>query len=117
MTVTAAHVDERESLWDLLPGIVGRIIADKGLIGADYQHELRQFTGIDLQTAVRNNMEEARSHDFIKWLKSTRRLVETVIGQLAERFHIEKVRARKKWHLTNRIARKGTSAYGGNIYE
>jgi hypothetical protein len=43
---------------------------------------------------------------FIQWLTSTRRLVETVIGQLTERFHIEKVRARKFWYLTNRIARK-----------
>lgn len=40
------------------------------------------------------------------WLVSTRRLVETVIGQLTDRFHIEKVRARKTWYLTNRMARK-----------
>jgi hypothetical protein len=59
-----------------------------------------------LQTAVRSNMKETRSEQFVKWLKSTRRLVETVIGQLTERFHIEKVRARKVWYLTNRIARK-----------
>ena len=106
MTVTGAHVDERVSLWELLPGIEGRVIADKGLIGAAYQQELLTHSGIDLQTAVRSNMKETRSDDFIKWLKSTRRLVETVIGQLAERFHIEKIRARKQWYLTNRIARK-----------
>lgn len=41
-----------------------------------------------------------------EWLVSTRRLVETVISQLTERFHIEKIRARKLWYLTNRIARK-----------
>jgi hypothetical protein len=35
-----------------------------------------------------------------------RRLVETVIGQLSEQFHIEKVRARDLWHLTSRSARK-----------
>jgi hypothetical protein len=63
-------------------------------------------TQINLQTAVRSNMKETRSELFVKWLKSTRRLVETVIGQLAERFHIEKVRARKLWYLTNRVARK-----------
>ena len=37
---------------------------------------------------------------------SARRLVETVIGQLADRFNIEKVRARDLWHLTNRFVRK-----------
>ena len=106
VTVTQANIDERESLWDLVDGIHGTIIADKGLIGADYKNELYQHTGIDLQTAVRSNMTENRSKEFIKWLVSTRRLVETVIGQLTDRFKIEKVRARKLWYLTNRIARK-----------
>jgi IS5 family transposase len=106
ITLTQAHVDERESLWDLVDGVKGMIIADKGLIGADYQNELREYSGIDLQTAVRSNMEEKRENNFIKWLTSTRRLVETVIGQLTDRFQIETVRARKLWYLTNRIARK-----------
>lgn len=106
ITVTQANIDERESLWDLVDGIHGMIIADKGLIGVDYKNELYQFTGIDLQTAVRSNMEEKRSKKFLKWLTSTRRLVETVIGQLTDRFQIEKIRARKLWYLTNRIARK-----------
>ncbi|EKF05809.1 hypothetical protein FDUTEX481_00667 [Tolypothrix sp. PCC 7601] len=35
-----------------------------------------------------------------------RRLIETVIGQLVERFHIEKIRARDMWHLTSRLNRK-----------
>jgi hypothetical protein len=51
-------------------------------------------------------MAENRSKEFIKWLISTRRLVKTVIGQVTDRFQIEKVRARKLWYLTNRIARK-----------
>lgn len=106
ITVTQANIDERESLWDLVGGVQGMIIADKGLIGAEYQSELLQCTGINLQTSVRSNMEEKRSKLFLKWLVSTRRLVETVIGQLAVRFNIEKVRARKRWYLTNRIARK-----------
>lgn len=106
ITVTQANIDERESLWDLVDGIQGTIIADKGLIGADYKNELYQFTGINLQTAARSNMEEKRSKNFLKWLVSTRRLVETVIGQLTDRFQIEKIRARKLWYLTNRVARK-----------
>lgn len=106
ITVTQANIDERESLWDLVDGIHGTIIADKGLIGVDYKNELYQFTGINLQTAVRSNMEEKRSKNFLKWLVSKRRLVETVIGQLTDRFQIEKIRARKLWYLTNRITRK-----------
>lgn len=106
ITVTPANVDERDSLWDITSGVQGMLIADKGLIGAEYSNELREFLGIDLQTAVRSNMKETRSEKFVKWLVSTRRLVETVIGQLTARFHIETIRARKLWYLTNRIARK-----------
>jgi len=106
ITTTAANIDERDSLWDLVTLIRGMVIADKGLIGVEYQQELREFAQINLQTAVRSNMKETRTEKFIRWLKSTRRLVETVIGQLTDRFHIEKIRARKPWYLTNRIARK-----------
>lgn len=90
MTTTSANIDERDSLWDVIKEIEGMIIADKGLIGKNYQDELRQYTGLDLQTAVRSNMQEPRSEKFVKWLVSTRRLVETVIGQLTERFNIGK---------------------------
>jgi hypothetical protein len=48
------------------------------------------------------NMKETRSEEFPKWLKSTRRLVEKGIGQLAERFNIEKVRVRKCWYLIHK---------------
>jgi IS5 family transposase len=106
ITATAANIDERDSLWDLIDEVQGMLIADKGLIGADYRNELRQFSQIDLQTAVRGNMKETRSEKFVRWLKSKRRLVETVISQLTERFNLEKVRARKMWYLTNRITRK-----------
>jgi hypothetical protein len=106
ITVTAANIDERESLWEVVDGIQGLLIADKGLIGANFQQEFNQTMGIQLQTAVRSNMQETRSDDILKWLVSTRRLVETVIGQLTDRFNIEKVRARKLWTFTNRVARK-----------
>ena len=106
ITATAANIDERDSLWDLITEVSGMLIADKGLIGTDYQNDLRQLAQINLQTAVRANMKETRSEKFVNWLKSKRRLVETVIGQLTERFNLEKVRARKMWYLTNRIARK-----------
>lgn len=106
LTVTRAHVDEREALWDVLPDIQGSMIGDKGFIGKGYQTEVYEETGIDLQTAVRANMQEARSAEFITWMKSKRRLIETVIGQLVERFHIQKVRARSLWSLINRTARK-----------
>ncbi|KTD00399.1 transposase (DDE domain) [Legionella geestiana] len=106
ITVTQANIDERESVWDNLDNVQGMIIADKGLIGQDFQEQIRQHTNVTLQTPLRSNMTDPRGSDFSKWLVSTRRLVETVIGQLTERFHIQKVRARDLWHLTSRIGRK-----------
>ncbi|MBL8249881.1 MAG: IS982 family transposase [Candidatus Competibacter sp.] len=104
-TVTAASGDERDALWELTEGVHGRVIGDKGYISASVKAELATV-GMDLQTPLRANMTEARTPNGIRRLTRTRRLVETVIGQLTERFHFEKIRARDRWHLTSRIARK-----------
>ena len=59
-----------------------------------------------LQTPLLSNMKDQRNPKFVRLLTRCRRLIETVIGQLCERFNLEKVRARDMWHLTNRINRK-----------
>jgi hypothetical protein len=59
-----------------------------------------------LETPLRDNMHDERPKSFLKWLISTRRLIETVIGQLSERFHIEKIRVRDLWHQASRFWRK-----------
>ncbi len=51
-------------------------------------------------------MQDLRPKAFVSQLLSSGRLVETVIGQLTKRFHIEKVRACDTWHLVNRFIRK-----------
>ncbi len=61
---------------------------------------------VDLETPLRSNMSDTRDPDFVKHLVKTRRLIETVIGQLTEHLHIAKVWARDIWHLTSRINRK-----------
>jgi hypothetical protein len=55
---------------------------------------------------VRATLLDPRSPGFVTALVKIRRLVETVIGQLTEQFHIARVRARDLWHLTSRINRK-----------
>ena len=59
-----------------------------------------------LETPLRDNMKDDRPKAFLNWMKGTRRLIETVIGQLSERFHIEKIRARDVWHEACRFWRK-----------
>lgn len=104
-TVTPATGDEREALWDLTDGVYGLVLGDKGYLSAFLQAELAT-TGIDLQTPLRTNMTDPRPLWVVRQLIRTRRRVETVIGQLTEQFHFEKIRARDVWHLTSRIARK-----------
>ncbi len=41
-----------------------------------------------------------------KLLTRLRRTVETVVGQLAERFNAKRTRARDLWHLCHRLGRK-----------
>jgi hypothetical protein len=104
-SLTPANGSERQALWDLVEPIRGLLIGDKGYLSATLQQEL-SHVGIRLETAVRSNMSEHRSPADLKLLTRVRRLVETVIGQLVERFHIEKVWSRDLWHLTSRINRK-----------
>jgi len=96
---------EREALWDMVQTIQGLVIGDKGYLSAPLQQELRAV-GIELETALRCNMHDPRDPAWVALLKRMRRLIETVISQLVERFSIEKVWARDLWHLTSRLNRK-----------
>jgi len=104
-TFASANIDERNVLQDMTDGIKGLLIGDKGFIRPLLKQELAE-QGIDLQTPLRKNMEDPRPKPYVKQLMRVRRLVETVIGQLADRFNIEKVWARDCWHLANRFIRK-----------
>jgi hypothetical protein len=104
-TFTASNVDERDVCPEITERISGLIIGDKGFIRPSLTEELER-KGKYLQTPYRQNMKEKRPKIFLKWMNSARRLIETVIGQLADRFHIEKVRARDLWHEASRFWRK-----------
>jgi hypothetical protein len=104
-TFTAANVDERDVCSELTQEIKGLLLGDKGFIRPMLTTELGE-RGLHLQTPLRDNMDDSRPRAFINWMMSKRRLVETVIGQLVDRFNIEKVRARDLWHKSSRWWRK-----------
>ncbi len=104
-TFTAANIDERDACPSLVENLKGMLLGDKGFIRPSLKKEL-EMAQLYLQTPVRGNMKEERPSTFIEWMRSTRRLIETVIGQLSERFHIEKVRAKDLWHQASRFWRK-----------
>jgi len=103
--LTPANGSEREALRDTAEGITGLMLADKGFISEPLKAELANL-GLDLQTPLRDNMEDTRNPDFVQWILSTRRLIETVIGQLTERFRINAIRVKDFLHLQARVARK-----------
>jgi len=104
-TFAAANIDERDVLQDITDGLSGLLVGDKGYIRPSLKEDLAK-QGLDLQTPLRKNMQDSRPKPFVAQLMKVRRLVETVIGQLTERLHIERVWARDRWHLANRFIRK-----------
>jgi len=104
-TLLPSNIDEREGVWEVIENISGLLIGDKGFISPILKQDL-MYKNIDLETSLRKNMKDDRNPTFVKKLMSIRRLVETVIGQLSERFNIEKIHAKDMWHQTNRMTRK-----------
>lgn len=78
----------------------------KAKISRYFAYLLSEERGIELWTPVRKGMQPTTGEATTAMLCNARRRIETVIGQLAERLHIERVRARDLWHLTARVNRK-----------
>jgi hypothetical protein len=106
INITAANVDEREALFTMTEQMSPLLLGDKGYLLNELRKSELNDHSIRLETPKRNNMKEHRHSSFLRWMNKTRRMIETVISQLTERFLIEKVRARDLWHLTNRVTRK-----------
>lgn len=106
----SATIDERDVLPELVEDLRGILLADKGYIKKELTLELKK-QGLSLITPWRKNMIQSKWVP--KWLKGmlgdARRIIETVIGQLTERFNIEKVRAKDLWHFSSRLIRKALS--------
>lgn len=105
MNFDFANVDERVVAPDILDNIQGLLGADKGYISPDLSQYCFKRC-IDLQTPFRKNMSDNRPVSVVNRLKKARRNIETVIGQLSERFNMQKVRAKDLWHLSHRFMRK-----------
>lgn len=51
-------------------------------------------------------MHDSRPRWWVRLIVKVRRLIETVIGQLVDRFHLDRVWARDIWHFSSRLNRK-----------
>src|SRR3954453_23865743 len=98
-----ANEADRSVAPQLLAGLAGWALGDKGYWSPALRAGLAT-DGLDLIAPPRGKNAGAR-----RWparLVQTRRRVETVLAQLAERYHAKRVRARDEWHLVARWLRK-----------
>ena len=103
--LAAANVDERDVLPEITSGLKGMLLADKGLIRPELKDMLAN-QGLDLQTPLRKNMIDLRPKRIVSIMMNMRRKVETVIGQLVERFNIQSIKAKDLWHFSAKVGRK-----------
>jgi hypothetical protein len=102
--LTPADVADPAAAAALVPPGGGVGIGDRNYWSPDRQADLAR-AGFVLLAPYRNKSKDpapARS----KLLTRFRRTIETVIGQLAERFHAKRTWARDLWHLCHRLGRK-----------
>ncbi|MCX7338875.1 MAG: IS982 family transposase [Alphaproteobacteria bacterium] len=103
--IAQANVDERDMVPELAANRSGMLLADKGLIRPELK-ALLTAQGLDLQTPLRKNMPDSRPKEIVSTMMNIRRKVETVIGQLSERFRIQSIKAKDLWHLCAKVGRK-----------
>lgn len=83
-------------------------LGDKGYRSFKLHQELLKEQNIYFHTSLRRNDKRTSilPKETIRRLTGIRRLIETVGGQLEERFSMKKTFARDLWHLMNRVIRK-----------
>lgn len=87
---------------DLLPGVRGWALADRGYWKAGTTRDLAA-RGLSLLAPYKNKKRERAP--WPRWLIGKRRRIETVLGQLVERYRLKRVWARDAWHLWSRWLR------------
>jgi Transposase DDE domain len=93
-------------LDDLIHGVEGIVLADKGFLDTARQARLPATRNVLLITPLRRNMHPPlpplHSHLCRRW----RKRIETVASHLTERFQIDHTRAHDLWHFQLRLLRK-----------
>ena len=85
------------------------VIGDKGYIGAETAANLLRQNNIKLLTLPRRNQKQQLPEVVERLINSVRQIIETVNGQLAEQFNIERTYAHSFWGLCARLYTKLTA--------
>jgi hypothetical protein len=101
--IAPANVHELRAAEDLLEGAHGCALGDRNYWSPALAEQFRA-AGLRLLAPFRKASRERKP--WPRRLINTRRRIETVIGQLAERFRGKRVWARDAWHFFSRWLRK-----------
>jgi hypothetical protein len=85
------------------------VIGDKAYINAKQAQDLWRTNRIRLQTLPKRNQKQQLAPEAKRLINSVRQIIETVNGQLAEQFNIERNHARTFWGLCTRLYAKLTA--------
>ncbi len=88
---------------DLFENASGFALGDRNYWSPSFFEDFRA-QGLQIIAPFRSARREKKP--FPRRLTNLRRRIETVIGQLAERFSIKRVWARDEWHFCSRLLRK-----------
>lgn len=102
-TIAPANIHDTQAAEELLQGVQGWALGDRNYWKPDLQLALRE-QGLALMAPYKS--AKRQKFRYPHWLVEKRYRIETLFGQLVERFHAKKVWARDAWHLTSRWLRK-----------
>lgn len=98
-----ANLSDVEGASDLLAERQGWTLGDRNYWSPTLKEECEAH-GLSLVAPYKSAKRE--KNPLPKWVKRMRYRIDTVIGQLVERYHAKKVWARDRWHLLSRWLRK-----------
>jgi hypothetical protein len=101
--IAPANVHDTEAADELLEGVQGWALGDRNYWKPDWQMHLKER---NLTLLAPFKSAKRQTFHYPHWLVEKRYRIETVFGQLVDRFHAKKVWARDAWHLTSRWLRK-----------
>jgi hypothetical protein len=103
LELTPANMHDTAVVQDLTEHFSGRLLGDRNYWSPTVRDRLRE-EAVLLSAPYQSSKHQGRSYPY--WLTNLRRRIETVFGQLVQRFHAKQVWARDVWHLSSRWLRK-----------
>jgi len=98
-----AHLSDTDGAEEILQGVAGYVLADRNYWKPDLAQRLKAY-GLYLFAPFKSAKHQKQPYP--RFLTHMRYRIETVFGQLTERFHAKRIWARDLWHLTSRWMRK-----------